>query len=51
MNSQRDAARVERRLCESENETGQGLEGDKAMTKREKEGEMNEEGAVGAWAE
>lgn len=30
---------------------GHGLEGEKLMTKREKEGEMNEEGAVGGWVE
>lgn len=36
-------------LCESESEMERGLEGEKLTTKREKEGEMNEEGAVRGW--
>lgn len=36
-------------MCESESEMERGLEGEKLMTKREKEGEMNEEGAVRGW--
>lgn len=38
-------------VCVNESGIGHGLEGEKLMTKREKEGEMNEEGAVRDWAE
>lgn len=38
-------------MCERERELGHGLIGEKFMAKREKEGEMNEEGAEGGWAE
>lgn len=48
INPRRDAARW-REVCERE--MGRGLKGEKFMTKREKEGEMNEEGAEGGWLE
>lgn len=40
-------------MCERERERelGHGLIGEKFMAKREKEGEMNEEGAEGGWTE
>lgn len=38
-------------MCVCVSEMGHVLDGEKLMTKREKEGEMNEERAVGGWAE
>lgn len=35
----------------SEREVGGGLQGEKGMMKREKEGEMNEQGAAKGWGD
>lgn len=37
--------------CVNEREVGGGLQEGKGMTRREKEGEMNEQGAVGGWGD